>query len=199
MASNMTIGSLQSRVVHVDNAMHTGGIFTAIPKYIVWHSTGGATALEAIEWLNRPNSDNPASYHYIIDPSGMIFRMTPIEVVAYHAGKSWWPDPVPVTGPTHFETRSLNRYSYGVAFANKDSERASLTRAQLSSGYWLGRFLMEKTKVGIAANLGHREIAPLRKSDPNPLVLQCEWWRNCLGNDYESEASLFLAYRQRHM
>lgn len=197
-----SLKSLQSRVIHLDNAKYTGGIFTTLPQYIVWHCTDGGSALEAIHWLNRDNSTDPASYHYVIDTDGTIYRMCQTSVVAYHAGKSWWPEPVTYhrDKPQQFETRSLNRYSFGIAFANTDMERASLTREQVSSGQWLGRTIMDMTmaKIPPEANLGHREVAPGRKADPSPLVLSMAWWRNVLGQDYLNEQHLYAAYLQAH-
>lgn len=194
--------SLQYRVKHLDNAAYHGGLFTAIPKLIVWHDTAGHSAREAMEWMNRANSDNPDSYHAIIDTDGTIYRTVEWLVKAYHAGRSWWPDPVVYDKrtPNKFETRSLNAYAWGVAFANPDTERASLTAKQVSSGWWLARVLMDKGHVSADANVAHREVAPGRKSDPNPLVLSMDWWRVALASDDAwSEQSLYYWYRQYHM
>lgn len=198
----MTIASRQPLVSHAYQARYHGGILTAIPIGIVWHDTQGNGAKEAIAWDNRENSDNPASYHAVIDTDGTIYRLVDWNVKAYHAGRSWWPfgaEPVVPENGHHFETRSLNPYTFGVAFANRDDERASLTLPQLASGWWLAQIIMhEKSHIPPAMNVAHREVAPGRKTDPNPLVLSMEWWRSALVIDWGSEASLYDAYRKYH-
>lgn len=166
------------RVVRLDNAEDHGGKRLRT-ELIVWHATAGDRADSAMEWMNSPKAT--ASYHYIIDKDGTIYRFLHPDLVAYHAGKSAWPNP----GHSGGMRGSVNARSLGVAFANDNGSDANeadddLTREQVESGLWLGRTLMRLYAVPATLNLGHREVSPGRKTDPLPRVLDMAHWRNLL-------------------
>jgi N-acetylmuramoyl-L-alanine amidase len=92
------------------------------------------------------------SPHYIIDRSGVIYRLVRDEEIAYHAGKSRLPD-----GKT-----DVNRVSIGIELIN--TETAPPTEAQYVSLMKLITCLKEKYPVKYV--LGHSDIAPGRKTDP---------------------------------
>lgn len=148
-------------------------------EYLIWHATAGASAQSSREWLNRRNPDGTAlppskwaSYTYIIDHDGTIYRHTPLDQVACHAGRSQYP--VPRGGVQ--AGRSLNNRSLGIAFANMN-DGTPLTAAQLKSARWLAAVLMKRFGVPAQNNLGHREVSPGRKTDPLPQTLNMNAWR----------------------
>lgn len=175
--------SFQHYVLRADDARYHGGArdFSALDA-IVWHCTAGDSVRAAREWLNRPNSDAPASYTYLIDRDpgpDAIVRMCPPELVSYHAGKSAPPGIPPQP------KNSVNRRSLGIAFANINAEDPAksvpLTTFQLQAGLWLGVTLMKLyPKIVPARNWGHIEVAPGRKFDPRPWVLDLNDWRKRL-------------------
>lgn len=153
---------------------------------IVMHCTAGNSALESIAWLNRPDSDNKASYHYVIERDGTIYRMVPASVIAYHAGDSAWPNPklyppgnvyLDEDGDTHHHT--VNARSLGIAWANRNDGSEPLTRAQVESALWLCGVYVPTTGVKSADNIvGHLEVSPKRKTDPLPAVMPMDMFRD---------------------
>lgn len=174
--------SLQSRVHVLDNAAYHGG-----PRsreeilYLIYHATAGESAASSMGWLNRPGvpSGKKASYHYLIDRDGTIWRMTAPDRIAYHAGDSAWP--APVHFPPGNGGHSLNRASVGVAWANRDDGEA-LTAEQLESGLWLATVF----NVPLARIRGHYEISPGRKVDP-AAALNMDDWRQLVAR-YRAQA-----------
>jgi N-acetylmuramoyl-L-alanine amidase len=164
--------SLQDRVVRLDNAVHAGARRdrSAI-TLIVLHCTVGGHAKGSIEYLNNTR-DKSASYHYVIDRDGLIYRMCPPERVAYHAGDSDWPNPRPYPNKT-----SVNPYSLGIAWANWNDGEA-LTAEQEESGLWLCGVFVERG-VSIERVVGHYEVSPGRKTDPE-FAVDMNVWRDKL-------------------
>lgn len=154
---------LQSRVRALDNVRHHGGERDPTEVlYLVYHATAGQSAMSSIVYLNT-TSEKEASYHYVIDRDGTIYRMTPVHIVAWHAGDSSWP--YPVYSPPGNGGHSLNHNSIGIAWANMD-DGEELTAAQLESGLWLTTVF----KQPVERILGHYEISPGRKIDPAPAI-----------------------------
>lgn len=176
----MTRPSLQSRVVHLDNAVHHGELRQEKVSLIVMHCTEGGSAQSTIEYLNTTD-EKTASYHYIIERDGTIYRMTAPNIVAYHAGDSAWPNPVPAT-PANPEKpnggRSVNRRSIGIAWAHQGREQ--LTVAAIASALWLCGEIMQEHDIPPSSVVGHYEVSPGRKVDPRP-AMEMSDWRQRLG------------------
>lgn len=184
--------SLQNRIKTSIPARYTDG--TRRPKdidTIIIHCTAGDRADGAISWLNRTlkNGEGKASYHYIIpklEAEGIYRTCDPL-VIAYHAGASRLPNNLPFPG------RSVNSRSIGISFANdngSDSNLADddLTEWQWEAGLWLCKALMERFSISSSNILGHREVAPGRKTDPLPRILSMPYWRDrCAYYDAPSE------------
>jgi N-acetyl-anhydromuramyl-L-alanine amidase AmpD len=164
--------SLQGRVQKLDNARYHAGARTSQILFLIYHATEGDSAASSIGWLNRDltaaEHNQKASYHYIIDRDGAIIRMTPPELVAYHAGDSAWPGPV--YSPPGNGGHSLNACSVGIAFANRD-DGEQLTAQQLESGLWLSTVW----NVPLERIRGHYEISPGRKEDPAAALNMDDW------------------------
>ena len=73
------------------------------PRFIVMHYTAGATAQGAIATLKDPNVRGKPSAHVVIDRDGTGTQLVPFDLIANHAGVSFW------QGFTN-----LNRYSIGI-------------------------------------------------------------------------------------
>jgi len=167
----MTYRSLQSRVVPLNNARYHGPRRSQFDiNLIVMHCTAGASAHSSIVYLNRPNSNAPASYHYVIDRDGTIYRHCPPDTVAYHAGDSAFPaDPSKAK-----QGGSVNPHSLGIAWANRN-DGEPLTEPQIESALWLcSVFEIPPERV-----VGHCEVSPGRKTDPQP-CMDMDEWRNRL-------------------
>jgi len=94
---------------------------------VVLHHTAGASAMSTIAYLRGPWSalknrflGRSASYHYIIERDGMIYKCVPTSKRAWHAGRSNGPD-----------GSDVNSYSVGIAFANRgDGEDYTLAQVR---------------------------------------------------------------------
>jgi N-acetyl-anhydromuramyl-L-alanine amidase AmpD len=171
----MSRPSLQDRVVHLDNAVHHGSLREQKISLIVMHCTEGGTAKSTIDYLNT-TTDKTASYHYIIERDGTIYRMCRTNIVAYHAGDSAWPNPVKATPANPDKPnggKSVNRESIGIAWAHQGKE--ILTDAQIESALWLCGFHMDENLIPPSCVVGHYEISPGRKPDPLPAMDMKEW------------------------
>lgn len=170
----MTRPNLQSRVTRLDSAVHHGPVRASAPTILLMHTTEGDSAQSSIDYLNSTH-DKKASYHYLIDRDGTMLRMTRPDIIAYHAGDSAWPDPVPAT-PENPERpnggRSINAQSLGFAWAHRTGE--SLTSAQVESALWLCSVYAQLYNVPVDHVLGHYEASPGRKQDPKSAI---EMWQ----------------------
>ncbi|HUI31443.1 MAG TPA: N-acetylmuramoyl-L-alanine amidase [Candidatus Acidoferrales bacterium] len=92
------------------------------------------------------------SPHYIIDRSGVIYRLVSDQEIAYHAGKSRLPD----------GTSDVNKVSIGIEIIN--SKNSSPAEEQYNSLANLVRCLEKEYRIRYV--LGHSTIAPGRKTDP---------------------------------
>lgn len=85
---------------------------------LVLHSTAGSSLSGALAALR----DRDLSYHYLIEKDGRVTKAVPSRRVAFHAGTSTGPN-----GP------SVNNYSIGVAFVNRNDGVDPITDAQYAS------------------------------------------------------------------
>jgi N-acetylmuramoyl-L-alanine amidase len=169
----MSHPSLQDRVVPLDNAVHHGGLRADVDvtTLLLHASEGSESAQGTIEYLNT-TGEKTASYNYVIDRPGTIYRMARPNIIAYHAGDSAWPNPVRAT-PANPERpnggRSINRVAIGICWANNARNTGEgLTPEQLESGLWLCATLARQHPI--AHVLGHYEVSPGRKVDPLPAI-----------------------------
>lgn len=140
----------------------------------VWHCTAGESAASSVQWMNRPDNTSPASYHYLIDRDGTITAHCPDTLTAYHSGRSEWPNPRAVV-PAGV---SVNPRSLGIAFANRDVAPGvkgfeRITDAQRAAAVTLLQSLVGRFPAlrAASAHVRHRDVAPGRKVDPLPEVL----------------------------
>jgi len=183
----------QHRVERADDARYVGGTRYSKIVACVWHATAGDTATGARGWMDRMEKhmeggkpvwkplppNKRSSYPYIIDKSGAIIRTVHPGIIAFHAGNSAWKNLPRSNG-------SLNHCTMGVSFANDngsddDPTDDALTPEQLESGLWLGSILMETYGYPAEMNVQHREVAPTRKQDVAPHILDADLWREQLG------------------
>lgn len=104
-----------------------------------------------------------ASYHYVIDRVGDIYRWVPEERQAYHAGVSYWR-----------HRRDCNAWMFGIAAIG--THDSGYTDPQYHALARLARNLMERYgwSDSRVAFPGHEHVAPDRKKDPGPLF---QWER----------------------
>lgn len=92
------------------------------------------------------------SPHYVIDREGIIYQLVADKNIAYHAGKSRLPN-----GET-----DVNGASLGVELMNTEKDSYTAKQYQALKGLIAGL----KKNYPIKYVLGHKDIAPGRKTDP---------------------------------
>ena len=110
------------------------------PSEIVLHYTGGGTFDANAIYLTKPNR-RQVSIHFLVGPAGEVVLLTPLNHIAWHAGR--W---------------SRNRTSVGIenVHANDDS---AYPEAQLQALIYLCAQLCELFKIDPWASIvGHRDI-----------------------------------------
>lgn len=139
-------------------------------RFGVLHMTAGGSALSSLKHLHSVG----LSYHYVIERDGVIYRGTPSNLIAYHAGESAWPGSA---------GGSLNPESLGVCLANwngSGGRREEVSEAQYLSAVWLCAVLAEQYRVPADRWLGHLEVSPGRKTDPDVEVFSMAAYRSDL-------------------
>ena len=92
------------------------------------------------------------SAHYLIDRNGTIFKLVEDKNIAYHAGSGKMPD----------DRININNFSIGIELLYHENEMPNEIQYQR-----LVRLIKNlKLKYKINYILGHKDIAPSRKTDP---------------------------------
>ncbi|MBI2439051.1 MAG: N-acetylmuramoyl-L-alanine amidase [Candidatus Moranbacteria bacterium] len=121
---------------------------------IVLHSSYDALGKDpyAVAGLIKEYEEYGVSTHYLIDRKGAVYRLVIDENIAYHAGASKMPD----------GRVDANNFSLGIEIMNTETEQ--YTKAQHDALRALIAYL--KDRHPIAFVVGHKDIAPQRKTDP---------------------------------
>lgn len=122
------------------------------PEYVVIHHTAQNSCDQTLRTFTLPRTQ--VSAHYVICKDGSTFQMLNDYLRAWHAGAGSWGN-----------SRDINSSSIGIELDNNGTE--PFAPAQLASLAVLLDTL--KTRYKIPANnfIGHADLAPTRKVDPN--------------------------------
>lgn len=149
---------------------------------VVIHHTGSDSLYSAATWMCDPKSG--VSAHYVIGRGGQVFRLVPESRKAWHAGVAclpWEKGPWKVRGRTTDEGYGwFNDRSIGIEVVNPGDGVTPFTEAQYAALEWLVRYvvgrldgppLVRPTRAvadprDVVYVLGHRDVAPGRKTDP---------------------------------
>ncbi|AFL53050.1 N-acetylmuramoyl-L-alanine amidase [Sinorhizobium fredii] len=125
------------------------------PNMILLHYTGMETALSALDWLCREESQ--VSSHYFVHEDGRIDQLVPEERRAWHAGKSFWKGEA-----------DINSCSIGIEIANAGHPGGlpGFPEAQIEAVAELCRDCGERWQIAPERVLAHSDVAPIRKVDP---------------------------------
>lgn len=123
------------------------------PNYVIIHHTATSNCSEALNEFTNPGG-REASAHYVISRDGTVYHMLNDLLRSHHAGDSKWGN-----------TTDLNSSSIGIELDNNGYQ--PFTEEQMNSlTILLGR-LKNAYKIPDANFIGHGDIAPTRKMDPN--------------------------------
>lgn len=92
--------------------------------------------------------------HYLIDRAGTIYQTALDEAVAYHAGKSQMPD----------SRTDVNSFSLGIELIYAETETPN--EVQYQSLAQVIKHLQKEYNIPSRNILGHKDVAPARKTDP---------------------------------
>jgi N-acetylmuramoyl-L-alanine amidase len=121
-------------------------------KCVVLHHTAGSFK-SAINWLK--NKESGVSAHYVISRTGKIVQMVDEKDKAWHAGKSEW----------------KNEYDIGsisIGIELEGDGKTPFTEEQYVVTAKLCKTLKKKYNITDDWIVGHKDIAPGRKTDPSP-------------------------------
>jgi N-acetyl-anhydromuramyl-L-alanine amidase AmpD len=125
---------------------------TRKPLIIVLHSTGGGYD-GSISWLR--NSESGVSAHYVVARDGRIMQLAQTKDICWHAGKGRWK-----------KYNDVNKISVGIEQEHIDG-KSDWPDEQIESTAYVCKIIMEKYGIPVENIVGHRDVAPGRKVDPD--------------------------------
>lgn len=190
----------------VSSPNHSGEFERGNLDTVIMHYTAGPykTSLRTLI-----NPKVRASAHIIIDRDGSITQLIPFNLIAWHAGKSFYKGRsgfnkyslgIEIVN-SGFLTKSGNYYRawYGESFNPSEVIEAIhrnqskprywhiYTPEQINSAYELVQLFRDK--YGIKNILGHEEIAPKRKTDPGPAFPLDKFRERLLGSHRDQDGA----------
>jgi len=123
------------------------------PNYVVIHHTAQESVEQTLKTFTLPRTQ--VSAHYVIAKDGTIYNMLNDFYRGWHGGAGKWGN-----------NTDLNSSSIGIELDNNGEEEFS--KLQIESLLQLLKVLKEKHNIPDANFIGHSDIAPSRKVDPNP-------------------------------
>ncbi|QNF33996.1 N-acetylmuramoyl-L-alanine amidase [Adhaeribacter swui] len=122
------------------------------PNYVVIHHTAQSSAAQTLQTFTQPRTQ--VSAHYVIDRNGKIYHMLNDYLRAWHAGAGKWGN-----------NTDINSSSVGIELDNNGAE--PFAEPQITSLIKLLATLKKTHNIPTANFIGHSDIAPTRKNDPN--------------------------------
>ncbi|HET9057786.1 MAG TPA: N-acetylmuramoyl-L-alanine amidase [Chitinophagaceae bacterium] len=122
------------------------------PNYVIIHHTAQNTCDQTLKTFTIPRTQ--VSAHYVICRDGTVFHMLNDYLRAHHAGVSKWGN-----------NTDINSSSIGIELDNNGFE--NFDERQINSLLTLLDRLKKAFNIPSANFIGHGDIAPTRKNDPN--------------------------------
>jgi N-acetylmuramoyl-L-alanine amidase len=122
------------------------------PNYVIIHHTAQNSCEQTLKTFTLPNTQ--VSSHYVICKDGTVYHMLNDLLRGHHAGVSKWGN-----------ATDLNSSSIGIEIDNNGFE--PFTNEQINSLLVVLDRLKKAYNIPVANFIGHSDIAPGRKIDPN--------------------------------
>lgn len=122
------------------------------PNYVIIHHTAQKSVDQTLKTFTLKRTE--VSAHYVISEKGEVYQMLNDYFRAWHAGVGKWGN-----------NTDINSTSIGIELDNNGYEPFS--KEQISSLIKLLEVLKERYNIPTANFIGHSDIAPTRKVDPN--------------------------------
>ncbi|MGY5845998.1 N-acetylmuramoyl-L-alanine amidase [Salegentibacter sp. HM20] len=161
------------------------------PNYVVIHHTAQDSVAQTLRTFTLPRTN--VSSHYVIGRDGEVYHMLNDYFRAWHGGIGQWGN-----------NTDLNSSSIGIELDNNGFEEFS--EAQIASLIGVLKILKEDYKIPAKNFIGHSDIAPSRKVDPNktfPWERLAEegfglWYDEAEVNELKMEWEIFPPNRLKH-
>lgn len=137
---------------YASNFVGTTNLSMRRPNFVVIHHTAQNSCDQTLRTFTLPRTQ--VSAHYVICRDGKVYHMLNDLLRAHHAGVSKWG-----------QATDLNSSSIGIELDNNGFENFSEEQIK-SLNDLLGR-LKRAFNIPAANFIGHGDIAPTRKNDPN--------------------------------
>ncbi|MEO8774519.1 MAG: N-acetylmuramoyl-L-alanine amidase [Gelidibacter sp.] len=141
-----------STIKYAENWVGTTNFNLRRPNIVVIHHTAQDSVEQTLKTFTLIRTQ--VSAHYVIGKNGEIYHMLNDLYRGWHGGNSQWGS-----------NTDLNSSSIGIELDNNGSDEFS--PMQIMSLMQLLKDLKEKYKIPAANFIGHSDIAPTRKNDPN--------------------------------
>lgn len=122
------------------------------PNYVIIHHTAQASTDQTLKTFTLPQTQ--VSAHYVIGKDGKVYQMLNDYLRAWHGGASKWGN-----------ATDINSSSIGIELDNNGFE--AFGEMQISSLIRVLATLKKDHSIPTANFIGHSDIAPGRKVDPN--------------------------------
>lgn len=122
------------------------------PNLVIIHHTAQHSTGQTLDTFTKPQTQ--VSSHYVIGRDGKVYHMLNDNLRAWHAGNGRWGNDT-----------DINSSSIGIELDNNGSEPFS--DEQVNSLLQVLALLKETHRIPTANFIGHADIAPTRKNDPN--------------------------------
>ena len=123
------------------------------PNFVIIHHTAQNSVEHTLRTFTLPRTQ--VSSHYVISRNGEVYQMLNDYYRAWHGGAGKWGN-----------NSDLNSSSIGIELDNDGFE--AFSPAMINSLVDLLKVLKERHNIPTANFIGHSDIAPSRKVDPNP-------------------------------
>ena len=143
---------LQDSVSNSPGFVGTTNFSMRRPNYVIIHHTAQNSCEQTLKTFTQPRTQ--VSSHYVICKDGTVHHMLNDLLRGHHAGVSKWGN-----------TTDLNSSSIGIEIDNNGFEE--FTEAQINSLMDVLQRLKKAFNIPVANFIGHADIAPGRKVDPN--------------------------------
>lgn len=120
---------------------------------VIIHATATSGIESPKEWLCDPASQ--VSAHFLLDVDGSIYQLVDDNDIAWHAGVSEWKG-----------QENVNNFSIGIELVNSNDGKMTYPEEQLKSLVCLVAEICEVNNITASDVIGHKDIAPGRKTDP---------------------------------
>lgn len=138
------------------------------PQMVILHHTAEPNFEKSLKVLKTGNSGGPVSAHYLISLDGRLAQLVSEDHRAWHAGTGRWG-----------AFRDLNAISIGIELDNKGTE--PFPEPQIATLIRLLKDVVSRNRIHPYMILGHTDVDPTRKIDPNPLFPWARLAREGLG------------------